>query len=94
MASPVETATPSLVAESLIETDTNTLILTQLSPSFFAPECLQALKDHFESYGSLHSWAPLKAFNRVVMVYWNVDDASHARQECDEMVLADEDGRT
>lgn len=87
-------STPSLVAESLTEDETNTLIVTNLSVTFFSPPVLEALRQHFETYGHLHSWAPLKGFRRIVMVYWNTEDASRARIECDEMVLADEEGNT
>ncbi|KAG8895460.1 carbohydrate-binding module 1 protein, partial [Tulasnella sp. 417] len=86
-------STPSLVAESISEDDTNTLILASLPTSFFHAEVLAALRAHFEGYGALHSWAPLKGFSRVVMVYYNVDDAGKAKVECDQMVLADEQGK-
>ncbi|KAG9050793.1 carbohydrate-binding module 1 protein [Tulasnella sp. UAMH 9824] len=86
-------STPSLVAESISEDDTNTLILTSLPTAFFHAEVLAALRAHFESYGSLHTWAPLKGFSRVVMVYYNVEEAGRAKFECDQMVLADEQGK-
>ncbi|KIO25575.1 hypothetical protein M407DRAFT_75498, partial [Tulasnella calospora MUT 4182] len=72
---------------------TNTLILASLPTAFFHSEVLAALRAHFESYGSLHTWAPLKGFSRVVMVYYNVENAGKAKVECDEMVLADEQGK-
>lgn len=86
--------TPSLISDIIDEDDvgTNTLILTPLSKSFFDPSVLDALKEHFSSYGDLHSWAPLKSWQRIIMVYWNSEDAEHARSECDMMQLADEGG--
>ncbi|KAG8905861.1 carbohydrate-binding module 1 protein [Tulasnella sp. 403] len=91
---PPQSTTPSLVADStIVEDETNTLILTSLSPTFFNPEVLDALRDHFSSYGELHTWAPLKGFRRIVMVYWSNEDAARAREECDGMVLADENDK-
>jgi hypothetical protein len=62
---------------------TNTLILTSLPAAFFHPSILEPLRDHFMSYGELHTWAPLKGFGRVIAVFWNVEDAERLRQECD-----------
>lgn len=62
---------------------TNTLILTSLPIEFFHPTILDPLKAHFESYGDLHTWAPLKSFGRVIVVFWSVDDAERLRKECD-----------
>ena len=90
---PPRSSTPSLVAESIADEDTNTLILTSVPVEFFIPDVLAALRDHFASYGQLHSWAPLKGFRRIVMTYWTVEDAAQARVECDGMVLADEEGK-
>lgn len=92
--SPPPSTTPSLVSESTIDKKlTNSLILTSLSQSFFYPEVLDALREHFTSFGPIHSWAPITAFGRVIMVYWHAEDAEQAKIECDNMVLADEDGR-
>ncbi|KAG8885972.1 carbohydrate-binding module 1 protein [Tulasnella sp. 331] len=92
-ASPPQSSTPSLASVSTADHDTNSLILTSLSPSFFYPEVLDALHAHFSSYGHLHSWAPITAFGRIMMVYWHSEDAEQAKLECDGMVLADEDDR-
>lgn len=62
---------------------TNTLILTSLPAAFFHPSILEPLRDHFMSYGELHTWAPLKGFGRIIAVFWNVEDAERLRQECD-----------
>jgi len=35
------------------------------------------------NYGELHTWAPLKAFGRIIAVFWSVEDAERLRQECD-----------
>jgi len=66
---------------------TNTLIITQLPREFFEPSILQALRHHFESYGDIHAWAPLKSFARIILVYYDVDDAEHAKQTCDRLVV-------
>lgn len=34
-------------------------------------------------YGDIHTWAPLKGFGRIIVVFWNVEDAERLRQECD-----------
>ncbi|KAG8927515.1 carbohydrate-binding module 1 protein [Tulasnella sp. 419] len=86
-------STPSLAPESLASDETNTLILASLSPTFFEPTVLDALKDHFSSYGHIHSWAPLKGFGRIIIVFWRVEDADIVKVECDGMVLADDDGK-
>lgn len=91
--SPTPSSTPSLTSQSASEQDTNTLILTSLSPSFFYPDVLNALREHFSSFGQLHSWAPITAFGRIIMVFWHSEDAEQAKVECDGMVLADDDGR-
>jgi len=92
-ASPIQspTSAPSLIAESVIE-ETNTLILTSLSHVFFNEEILTALREHFESYGELYAWAPLKSFGRIIMVFWDADHAGRARIECDKMLLTDAEG--
>ena len=48
---------------------TNTLVLAALPPSFFNPVILGALRDHFALYGALHTFAPIRAFGRAIVVY-------------------------
>lgn len=70
---------------------TNTLILTSLPAAFFHPSILEPLKVHFMGYGDLHTWAPLKGFGRIIVVFWNVEDAERLRQECDGLHVSDSD---
>lgn len=66
---------------------TNTLVIASLPPSFFEPLVLNALRDHFESFGHLHSWAPLRSFARIILVYYSEHDAEIAKQSCDCLVV-------
>ncbi|GBE82813.1 Calcipressin [Sparassis latifolia] len=66
---------------------TNTLIITQLPAAFFAPAIQEALRDYFALYGAIHAWAPLKAFSRVLLVYYSEDDAERAKQSCDRLIV-------
>ncbi|TFK45618.1 Calcipressin-domain-containing protein [Heliocybe sulcata] len=66
---------------------TNTLIVTQLPPAFFHPMVLNTLREHFASYGEIHSWAPIRAFARAILVYYREDDAEQAKLECDGLVI-------
>lgn len=70
-------------SQSTESAPTNTLILTSLPAGFFHPSVLEPLRAHFMSYGDLHTWAPLKGFGRVIVVFWNVEDAERLRKECD-----------
>ncbi|KAI0038735.1 hypothetical protein FA95DRAFT_1684530 [Auriscalpium vulgare] len=51
-------------------TRTNTLVIAQLPAAFFQPAVLHALRDHFEAYGAVHTWAPIRAFSRIILVYF------------------------
>lgn len=62
---------------------TNTLVITSLPPSYFEHVVLEALHSHFTSYGEIHTWAPLKAFARIFVVYYDEDAAEKAKQSCD-----------
>ncbi|KAI0927853.1 hypothetical protein AcW1_005269 [Taiwanofungus camphoratus] len=66
---------------------TNTLVITQLPPTFFEPVVLEALRNHFATYGEIHAWAPLKSFARVILVYYSEDDAETAKQNCDYLFI-------
>lgn len=70
-------------SQSTDASPTNTLILTSLPAGFFHPSVLEPLKAHFMNYGALHTWAPLKGFGRIIVVFWEVDDAERLREECD-----------
>jgi len=69
----------------------NTLILTSLPQAFFHPSVLDPLRKHFETYGSLYSWAPIKGFGRVIVVFHNTADAERMRQECNGLHVGNDD---
>jgi len=66
---------------------TNTLIITSLPLAFFHPSVLDPLRAHFEKYGELYTWAPLRAFARIIVVFWRVADAERLRQDCDNLMV-------
>jgi calcipressin-2 len=67
---------------------TNTLIVTQLPPEFFEHAAvLDALRDHFGAFGALHTWAPIRAFNRAILVYYSPLDAERVKLHCDGLSL-------
>jgi hypothetical protein len=72
--------TASLQSES---TRTNTLVLASIPVSFFEPIVLDALRSHFASYGEIYAWAPLKAFGRAIIVYYDEEAADLAKESCD-----------
>ncbi|PCH38566.1 Calcipressin [Wolfiporia cocos MD-104 SS10] len=87
--SPTVTTPPSLTSNSGPPTPrrTNTLVITQLPPSFFEPSVLETLHSHFATYGPLYAWAPLKSFARIMVVYYSGDDAEHAKEGCDQLLI-------
>jgi len=58
-----------------------------LPPAFFHPSVLDPLRAHFENYGELYTWAPLRAFARIIVVFWRVEDAERLRQDCDNLIV-------
>ena len=76
---------------SLIVTEdskrTNTLVLTPLPTPFFHPRVMDALRDHFTSYGKIRAWAPLRTFSRVIIVYESEDSADEAKAHSDGLDL-------
>ncbi|KAI0062072.1 Calcipressin [Artomyces pyxidatus] len=68
-------------------TRTNTLVLTSLPEPYFHPIVMSALRDHFETYGEVHTWAPIRAFGRVILVYRSEEDAEEAKLHCDGIVI-------
>jgi len=69
----------------------NTLILTSLPQAFFHPSVLEPLRNHFETYGPLYSWAPIKGFGRVIVVFHDIHDAERMRQDCDGLQVGNDD---
>lgn len=49
----------------------------------------EAFKSHFSTYGPLHTWAPIKGFARVIMVYFSEEDAEMAKESNDGIILGD-----
>ncbi|KAI0781459.1 Calcipressin [Trametes elegans] len=68
---------------------TNTLVITRLPPHFFVPIIQEALRSHFETYGPLHTWAPIKGLARVIMVFYSEEDAETAKESNDGLVLGE-----
>lgn len=58
---------------------TNSLVVTGLPLAFFHPVILDVLRTHFSSYGEIYAWAPIRAFARVILVYYAEDDAESAK---------------
>lgn len=55
--------------------------------SFFNPLILEALRAHFEAFGDIHTWAPLKAFSRVLVIYYDEEAAELAKESCDSLFV-------
>ena len=66
---------------------TNTLIVASLPQELFETVALDALRNHFASYGCINQWAPISAFRRVIIVYENEDAAESAKQQSDPVVI-------
>jgi hypothetical protein len=58
-----------------------------MPPEFFEPAVLTALRDYFTLFGAVHSWAPIRAFNRTILVYYSEDAAESAKTQCDNLKL-------
>lgn len=83
---------PTLSDASLPKTETeptrtNTLVVASMPASFFEPVVLDALRSHFESYGEIHTWAPLKAFARALVIYYDEEAAELAKESCDSLFI-------
>ncbi|THH08697.1 hypothetical protein EW145_g2517 [Phellinidium pouzarii] len=68
-------------------THTNSLVVTGLSHAFFHPLVLDALRSHFSLYGEIYAWAPIRAFSRVILVYYNESDAENAKLSSDGLMI-------
>jgi len=69
----------------------NTLLITNLQdPSIFHPQNLQTLRELIDTSSQVHTWAPLKSFRRIVVTFYNVDDAVALRQKLDGEVILGE----
>ncbi|EJU05891.1 Calcipressin [Dacryopinax primogenitus] len=92
MQTPASSRPPSLTISIVSEHPTNTLIIPNLPPAFFAPQVLEALKQHFATYGEIYAWTPLKGFKRILVVYYDDDDAEAARES--DGVVIEHDGES
>lgn len=82
--SPVSAPTsPSVVVP------TNTLVLASLPVSFFHPTILSALRQHFARYGTLHTFAPIRAFGRAIIVYYENHAAEQGKKHLDGISIGD-----
>ncbi|GAM84445.1 hypothetical protein ANO11243_024410 [Dothideomycetidae sp. 11243] len=62
----------------------NTLIITNLAdPAIFSAPNLQSMRDAISAQATLHSFAPLKSFRRIIAVFTSISDATHVRQLLD-----------
>jgi hypothetical protein len=68
-------------------TPTNTLALLLPHLSLFAPEILALLRTHYEQYGAIAHWAPVKGFGRVIIVYKDEESAAEAKKDGDRLEL-------
>lgn len=66
---------------------TNTLVITSLPPPFFEPPVLEALRNYFSLFGEIHTWAPISAFARTILVYYLEEAAEMAKEHCDGLVI-------
>jgi hypothetical protein len=58
---------------------TNTLIITKVPPALLSQAVTPSLREFFENYGKIEAWVPLKAFERVVVVYEHEEHAEQAK---------------
>ncbi|GLB35564.1 putative calcipressin [Lyophyllum shimeji] len=66
---------------------TNTVAVAGVPKAFFHPVILDVLRDHFSSFGEINRWVPLPGFGRIIVVYRFEDNAEHAKQDCDPIVV-------
>ena len=58
---------------------TNTLVVTGIHDCFKIPSGISTLEEHFKLFGPVHSWAPLPSFGRIMIVYYDDQDAERAK---------------
>ncbi|CED85127.1 Calcineurin-mediated signaling pathway inhibitor DSCR1 [Phaffia rhodozyma] len=64
---------------------TNTLALLLPHPFLFHPSILDLFRKYYGSFGKIHTWAPIKAFGRVLIVFYEEEDAMRAKREGDRL---------
>lgn len=83
--------TPTLIPDAAArEFATNSLALILPHPSLFLPEALALLRRHFERFGGLTHFAPIRAMGRVILVFDSVDNARKVK-EADDFLKLDVD---
>ncbi|ORX41137.1 Calcipressin-domain-containing protein [Kockovaella imperatae] len=78
---------PSLLSDVPDPSETNTHALILPHQSLFLPEILARLREHYEQYGSIAHWAPVRGFGRVIIVYDSVEGAERAKRQGDWLKL-------
>lgn len=59
---------------------TNTLLFTNLMHAdIFRPDNLETIRDLVSQSATIHSWAPLKSFRRIVASFYSAEDAARVR---------------
>ncbi|CAK7217639.1 hypothetical protein SEUCBS140593_003277 [Sporothrix eucalyptigena] len=59
---------------------TNTLLFTNLvHVDIFRPDNLETIRDLVSQSATIHSWAPLKSFRRIVASFYSAEDAARVR---------------
>lgn len=77
---------PSLLSDDPTEsTNTAALLLPHLA--LFSPSILEILRDHYEKFGVIAHWAPVKAFGRVIIVWQEVEGCELAKRNGDYLKL-------
>ncbi|GJE88072.1 Calcipressin [Phanerochaete sordida] len=83
-------ASPARSSSSLPTADssrTNTLAVTQIPRAFFEPVVLDALRQYFDGFGEIHTWAPLTAFGRILVVYYDEEAVELAKEGSDGLFI-------
>jgi hypothetical protein len=78
---------PSLLPDLPPEERTNTAALLLPHQALFAPPILDILRAHYESFGTIAHWAPIRAFGRVIIVWHEVEGCEWAKREGDFLKL-------
>lgn len=87
MPSPLISPPPSLLPDLPPEERTNTAALLLPHQALFAPPILDILRAHYESFGPIAHWAPIRAFGRVIIVWQEVEGCEWAKREGDFLKL-------
>ncbi|TYJ55624.1 hypothetical protein B9479_003656 [Cryptococcus floricola] len=66
---------------------TNTLALLLPHPNLFSPPVLSLLRAHYEQFGRIAHWAPVRGFGRVIVVFESEEEAEAAKAEGDWLKL-------